>query len=65
MNMDNTPPNPPIKKTNGLNPKGCEYAKPYMVDNGVLDIYACTKYGGNCYYEPNGGTPFKKICEEV
>jgi hypothetical protein len=46
------------------NPKECENASPYMVDNGVLDIYRCKKLGGNCYFEPNGGKPFKKKCDK-
>jgi hypothetical protein len=46
-----------------VNPKECEHAKPYMVDNGVLDIYSCKRFSGNCYFEPNGGKPFKKMCE--
>jgi hypothetical protein len=47
------------------NPRECEHATPYMVDNGVLDIYICQKFGANCYFEPNGGKQFKKICEET
>ncbi len=47
----------------GFNPRKCEHARPYMVDNGVLDIYLCKKFRGNCYFEPNGGPQFKKICE--
>jgi hypothetical protein len=45
------------------NPRECEHAKPYMVDNGVLDVYLCKRFRGNCYFEPNGGRQFKKICE--
>ena len=50
------------KKT--LNPRDCNHATPYMVDNGILDIYLCDRFRGSCYFEPNGGIPFKKICEE-
>jgi hypothetical protein len=46
-----------------FNPKECEHALPYMVDNGVLDIYRCKRFRGNCYFEPKGGKPFKKICD--
>ena len=46
-----------------LNPKECEHAAPYMVDNGVLDIYVCQRFNGNCYFEPNGGKQFMKMCE--
>jgi hypothetical protein len=45
------------------NPKECEHALPYMVDNGVLDVYRCKRFRANCYFEPNGGKPFKKICD--
>lgn len=47
------------------NPKECEHATPYMVDNGVLDVYLCKQFPGTCYFEPNGGKQFKKICKQV
>jgi hypothetical protein len=56
---------PSREKSRPKNPKECENAKPYMVDNGVLDIYHCKRYRGTCYFEPNGGKQFKKICEHV
>jgi hypothetical protein len=43
-------------KPKKLNPKKCDNARPYMVDNGILDMYIC--------FEPNGGKQFKKRCEE-
>jgi hypothetical protein len=46
-----------------LNPIKCQHATPYMTENGVLDIYVCGKFQGNCYFEPNGGRQFKKMCE--
>jgi hypothetical protein len=51
-------------KPKKLNPKKCDNARPYMVDNGILDMYICQKFGVNCYFEPNGGKQFKKRCEE-
>ena len=45
-----------------LNPRYCKFAKPYMVDNGVLDVYSCQRFSGTCYFEPNGGRPIKKMC---
>jgi hypothetical protein len=54
----------PREKIRRFNPKKCEHARPYMTDNGVLDIYLCKRFQGNCYYEPNGGKPFKKMCED-
>jgi hypothetical protein len=45
------------------NPSECKNAAPYMVDNGVLDMYICKKFNGNCYFEPNGGKQFVKMCE--
>ncbi len=50
------------KKT--LNPRDCSHATPYMVDNGILDIYLCDQFRGSCYFEPNGGKQFNKICEK-
>jgi hypothetical protein len=52
-----------IEKLKHFDPCGCENASPYMINNGVLDIYTCKKYRGNCYFEPNGGPHFKKICD--
>jgi hypothetical protein len=52
-----------IPEVKGPNPKECDHAIPYMVNNGVLDIYVCEKFHGNCYFVPNGGKQFKKICE--
>lgn len=48
-----------------LNPKECKHAEPYMTDNGILDIFDCKKHGCNCYFEPNGGVAFEKICEKT
>jgi len=48
-----------------LNPRECTHAKPYMVNNGILDIYFCDQFRGSCYFEPNGGKQFKKICEHL
>lgn len=46
-----------------LDPKECAHASPYMVDNGILDLYHCERFSVNCYHEPNGGKQFKKVCE--
>lgn len=52
-----------IEKQKQVDPDACEHAIPYMTNNGVLDIYTCKKFHGTCYFEPNGGPQFKKICE--
>jgi hypothetical protein len=52
-----------IEEQKRFNPDACEPATPYMTNNGVLHIYTCKKFHGNCYFEPNGGPQFKKICE--
>jgi hypothetical protein len=53
----------PTEQPRPFDPRECDYATPYMVNNGVLDMYICQRFGGNCYFEPNGGPQFKKICE--
>jgi hypothetical protein len=56
---------PAREKRRPKDPRKCEHATPYMVDNGVLDVYQCKRFRGTCYFEPNGGKQFKKICERA
>jgi hypothetical protein len=64
MSNEANPSNPVSEeKIRRFDPKKCEHARPYMTDNGVLDIYLCKRFHGNCYFEPNGGKQFKKMCE--
>ena len=44
-------------------PSNCGHSEPYMIDNGILDVYTCTRFKGNCYVLPNGGRQFIKMCE--